>query len=280
MGVSRRACIAAGLLLITLLTSQSSWARPSDWADILLHERRAREPIPVLSYYEAELDETMAYAIQRALVEKLLPGDRVAGYKAALTSSYAQTQFRVRNPVAGVFLRSWSTRNGSIVRIGEYRHLSIETGFALRLARGRSAPYPDVAALQADVSEIVPMVELSETAFGNEQRVSGLDLIAANACAGHYILGQPILVRDYDPNPELVTLSLGDRQINWGKGVDAMGDQWRAALWLANETLSRGWRLEPGQMLFTGALGRSVPAERGEYRVDFGRAGAIEFEVR
>ena len=49
-----------------------------------------------------------------------------------------------------------------------------------------------------------------------------------------------------------------------GAARDALGDQWEAAL-LAGEHPDRAGldRIEPGQILLTGALGRMIPAQPG-----------------
>ncbi len=59
-----------------------------------------------------------------------------------------------------------------------------------------------------------------------------------------------------------------------------MGDPWKAALWLTNHILSEGRTLEPGMVLLTGALGRLVRAEEGEYTARFSELGEIRLQVR
>jgi 2-keto-4-pentenoate hydratase len=43
-----------------------------------------------------------------------------------------------------------------------------------------------------------------------------------------------------------------------------------AALWPVNTIIERGWKLEPGQILLTGALGKMVKASGGDRAANFG----------
>ena len=68
--------------------------------------------------------------------------------------------------------------------------------------------------------------------------------------------------------------------INEGSGSDILGDPWKAALWLVNNTLRQGWVLEPGHVLLTGGMGKMLPAIQGKYVADFNKLGRISFNVR
>ncbi|MGH7806673.1 MAG: hypothetical protein ACRENT_01110 [Thermodesulfobacteriota bacterium] len=81
-------------------------------------------------------------------------------------------------------------------------------------------------------------------------------------------------------NKATVTLTFDGQVINQGKGADALGDQWKAALWLANAIVKQGWKIEPGQMLITGVLGKMIPGKEGKYVADCGILGKIFFEVK
>ena len=84
----------------------------------------------------------------------------------------------------------------------------------------------------------------------------------------------------FDLNAVEVTLSRDGETVNTGKGTDALGDQWQAALWLVNTTLEHGWTIEPGQLIITGALGNMIPGKSGRYIADYGDMGTIAFEIQ
>ena len=83
-----------------------------------------------------------------------------------------------------------------------------------------------------------------------------------------------------DLNAVTVTLSLDGQEINRGKGIDALGDQWQAALWLVNTMVAQGWTMEPTNVIITGALGKMVPGKPGKYVADYGSFGKISFEIK
>jgi 2-keto-4-pentenoate hydratase len=75
------------------------------------------------------------------------------------------------------------------------------------------------------------------------------------------------------------TLKRNGEAINRGKGTDALGGQWKAALRLVNTMVKQGWKIEPGQIIITGALGRMVPGKPGNYIADYGPLGTITFKI-
>jgi 2-keto-4-pentenoate hydratase len=77
-----------------------------------------------------------------------------------------------------------------------------------------------------------------------------------------------------------ISLSLDGQEVNSGKGTDALGDQWNAALWLINTMIEQGWTMEPGHVVITGALGNMIPGKPGKYLADYGDFGKIVFEIK
>ena len=44
--------------------------------------------------------------------------------------------------------------------------------------------------------------------------------------------------------------------------------------------IKQGWRLEPGYIVITGALGKMLPGKPGKYVADYGSFGKIAFEIK
>jgi 2-keto-4-pentenoate hydratase len=76
-----------------------------------------------------------------------------------------------------------------------------------------------------------------------------------------------------------LVIFLNSEVVNQGKGTDALAGQWKAALWLVNTMVKQGWKIEPGHIIITGALGRMVPGKPGNYIADYGNLGTITFEI-
>ena len=47
-----------------------------------------------------------------------------------------------------------------------------------------------------------------------------------------------------------------------------------------NSAVEQGYKVEPGHILITGALGKLVPGKPGKYVADYGDFGKISFEVK
>ncbi len=60
------------------------------------------------------------------------------------------------------------------------------------------------------------------------KELPAIDIIAANVSAKKFILGTPKPINNFDPNAITVTLSLNEIEINQGKGINVLGDQWEA----------------------------------------------------
>jgi 2-keto-4-pentenoate hydratase len=95
-----------------------------------------------------------------------------------------------------------------------------------------------------------------------------------------FLIGKESKIKSIDLNDIIVVLTRDGNEENRGKGSDPLGDQWSALLWLVNKALAQGWRIEPGHLFITGALGKMIPANSGIYNADFGTLGKIKFQIK
>lgn len=224
-----------------------------------------------------------AYQIQTAAVKALLAGKTPDGFKAGLTSRPGQKKFAVTEAVAGVLpaaSRLLEGRDGYVIEIGRYNKLMLELEIGFQISGRISRPITDVENLKQRVSAVYPLIELPDLGFQNMAVLLGSDIIANNVAARHYILGPAVVPGKIDLNSLSVQLFFDDELLVQGIGSDAMGDQWQALLWLINQSLANGWQIEPGQILITGALGRMVPAQNGQYTARFSGLGSIGLRVQ
>nr|VFJ93744.1 MAG: 2-keto-4-pentenoate hydratase [Candidatus Kentron sp. LFY] len=248
-------------------------------ADTILRAEVTHDPIPVLSLEYSDMDVDMAYGVQRAYVTKRLDNDTLAGFKAGLTSRKGQRKFGLDAPIAGALFDSGRLTDGAVVQGSGFRRPMVETEIGFIIGTPLPQPVEDTATLRKSIRAIAPVIELPDLGFSKTKRLIGTDIIAANACAKQFIVGDPQPADSVDPNAVDVVLFLDGHEINRGKGREALGDQWRAALWLVNTMIAQGWTLQPGQILLTGALGKMLPAKSGKYRADYGELGEIRFEI-
>lgn len=233
-------------------------------------ERRVVDEI-VTSWREQRtlpnIDETLtidsAYSVQTRSVRAKLQGASPAGFKAGLTSPPSQARFKTNDAVAGVLFKEGALQSADTVSLRESRGLHIEVEIAMRIGTVIDKPLADVDALRAHIDGIAPAIELPNLDYAQPQALDAIDIIATNVAASKYIVGEFVSPAQRDPNAVDIRLVCNDKEMFTGKGSDSLGDQWRAALSVVNKMLEHGWKIEPGQILLTGALGKMLPGATG-----------------
>lgn len=241
------------------------------------------KPAPVISHTLASLSLPEAYAIQRGYIDKRLAQDRIRGFKGGMTTTQVQKQFGMPEAAVGVLLASGELRpqaDGKVlVNAGEFHRLMLETEVGFVFDQAITTPVASIDELKKRVRHVLPAVELPDLGFSDSAHLRGLDVVANNMSAKRFLLGAA-----QDKNQDLDNVSAelrcNGRPLNVGKATDVMGSQWQAALWEVNKLVALGYKVEPGQVLITGAMGRMVPAMPGQCVADFGAFGTLAFEVK
>jgi len=255
-------------------------ARISEMANSLIKAAAEKRPAPVLSESEPDLDPKTAYEVQKVYVQWRLAKDRVGGFKAGLTTENAQKMFGVNFPLTGILYESGKLEGSPVVDRAALRALLIETEIGFVIAQSIHQPLRSVQELQQKVSGVMPAIELPGSGFADGKVVKGVDLISTNVGSAKFIIGMSRSHQGVNLNQVNVTLFYNGQALYQGKGVEAMGDQWKAALWIVNSVLEQGYKVEPGHILITGALGKMVPGKPGQYVADYGDFGKISFEIK
>jgi 2-keto-4-pentenoate hydratase len=212
-----------------------------------------------LSQYDAEEVQAMA-------VLNLRPRwGEVVGYKAALTSQAAQARFRVSSPVSAVLLENMFTSTGSIIDRSSAAFPLIEADLLVRVGDEAINDATDADQVLANLSQVIPFVEIPDLMFEDMANLSGPDITTINAGARLGVMGEPIAIGDLDDayarlggfSVELVD---GDGTVlASGSGTDLMGHPLTAALWLKNDLDRRGIQLKAGDLLSLGSIGPPLP---------------------
>lgn len=270
---------------IPLLISLALPARADDaaLAEAILKADAAAADTPRVSVLDPDIDLAGAYRVQQLIVDqRLADGGAVAGYKAGLTGKLARWWFDIDTPVFGVVLDMMIARDGAVLMLSRNRRMLLETEIAF-VARARiDEPVPDIAALKTLIRGVVPVIEAPAAGFPKKQarKLTVTDIVANNVSAHRLILGAERSVAGLNLRKLKATLARGGETLSKGKGADAMGDPWKAALWLVNVAVERGRVVEPGHVLSTGVIGKRIEAAPGKYTADFGALGTIKFEVK
>lgn len=264
------------LIAGTLLVSSSSGV--SRMTDLLWEARAEKRLIPALSKVYPDLNIESAYRVQKEFVVRILATDRIGGFKVGLDSLAGQKRFSLLAPIGGVLPDSGKHDRSFPVNSSLFRRLALETELAFEVGRSIERPIRDVASLRERIRALMPAIELPEMGFADMKHLKGVDIISANAGAAGYILGERLQAGTGSIERFSVILSRNGQRVN--RWVGTMESRWKSALWLVNKMVSLGWRIEPGHILMTGALGKILAGKPGKYVADFGKVGRISFEIK
>jgi 2-keto-4-pentenoate hydratase len=277
-----RAALFGGVIGLILVACSSVVDPVPDGSKRISDAWTRNEPVPLLSdHFGKELTTEAAYRIQYNALH-LVPLSRAPeGFKAGLTTPASQQMFGSNEPLAAVLPAGSQLKkqeDGYHVKTRDFRQAIVEVEIGYRFAERIQYPLPDVQALKAVVSEMMPVIELPDLSHADaDKKFTAIDIIASNAGAKYFIAGLGRAPSVIDPNSISITLYREGQILTQGSGSDALNDQWQALLFLVNRTLASGWTIEPGQILITGALGKAVPLQKGIYVADYGRLGRIEW---
>ncbi|HCY88129.1 MAG TPA: 4-oxalocrotonate decarboxylase [Desulfobacteraceae bacterium] len=248
-------------------------------ADTLIHAEMAGQPIPLVSAGRLEMETPLAYEIQNAYIRWRLKTDRLAGYKAGLTSTGAQKRFNVDHPLVGALFASGQLLSGATMPLSAFIRPMIETEIGFILKKTPEGEIDTIESLKPYVDKVLPVIELPDLGFADMKAIKSADIIAANVSSRRFITGKAVPPDTLELDAVSVKLTMDGSIVGQGKGNDAMGGQWKAALWMVNTLIRQGRPPRAGHLLITGALGRMIPGKPGAYRADYGGLGIVEFQL-
>ena len=222
-------------------------------------------------------DRAEGYAVQAALAKHSI--GKLFGWKIAATSEAGQKHINVSGPLAGrIFTQTVVADGGTASMKGNEMRVG-EAEFAFRFARDlppRANSYSVQEVLGA-VSTLHPAIEIPDSRFGDFVRSGEAQLIADNACAHLFVLGDPTSAdwreRDLVEERPVVTLR-GEKHIGHGKNV--LGDPRVALAWCVNELRALGITLREGEVVTTGTCCTPLPIQAGDvFAADFGSLGKV-----
>jgi 2-keto-4-pentenoate hydratase len=277
---------AALFLTICLsLSCLSSAFADADWekeADKFFAAMENGQPLPLLKDVPGEersIDN--AYKVQKILFEKLLSkGEAIAGFKGALTAPAQMQRFGADRPASAPLFRSGLIEADSSgqAELHSFRGMMLEAELAFKTALPITAPVEDEESLKKLIAGVHPAIEIPQVYFTDMSEVGVFDIVAAGIGSRQFLIGPFFPVDGVDLDRIKVKLDLDGATVNEGAATDALGGQWKALLWLVNNTLSQGYTIEAGQYLMTGALGNMIPARPGTYTADYSFA-SLTFKV-
>jgi 2-keto-4-pentenoate hydratase len=225
-----------------------------------------------------------AYAVQAAL--QYASGDRVAGWKIAATSKAGQAHIAVDGPLAGRLFERRIHRHPARIPWGANSMRVAEAEFAFVLKR--DIPAREEAYAPSEMMEYVealhPAIEIPDSRFQDFTKAGAMQLIADNACAHWFVLGEATDAawQDIDLIQHQVLMRINGEIATRGRGSDVLGDPRAALAWIANSHGDRGEGLRAAQIITTGVCGKPSPISPGDHvAADFGLLGQVTatFEI-
>ena len=203
------------------------------------------------------------------------------GWKIAATSKPGQVHIAVSGPLAGRLLAERVRPNGAEIPFGANHMRVAEAEFAFRMAA--DLPTRKMGFAVDDVMDAVdtlhPAIEVPDSRYNDFTRVGEAQLIADNACAHYFVLGEatPDTWRSLDLGAHVVKARIEGKADCQGRGANVLGDPRTALTWLVNELSELGITLKAGQVVTTGTCVVPLPIEPGDRVIaDFGVLGKVE----
>jgi 2-keto-4-pentenoate hydratase len=256
-------------------------------ADLLWELWTTNRRIDVLPAHLQPRTRQEGYAIQQRLEQRTAAP--LFGWKIAATSKAGQAHIAVDGPLAGRLLRERVIPDGGDLPFGRNHMRVAEAEFAFRMGVSlppRGTPYTTGEVLDA-VTTVYPAIEVPDSRYEDFTTVGAPQLIADNACAHYFVLGNPAAVawRDLDLAEHRahgrVINADGSTVAREGVGHNVLGDPREALAWLVNELSSLGVTLNAGEAVTTGTCLIPLPIAPGSrVEADFGVLGGVSVHIR
>jgi 2-keto-4-pentenoate hydratase len=250
-------------------------------AELLAQARRDHQTIEGLPSHLQPQSLDDAYQIQDALIpliEKLSNGRR-AGYKAGATTEAVQRLFGLDAPFRGILVSSYMLESGAEIASEDCKFRLLEAEIAFRMAGDlpkAAAPY-DPDGVRAAVGGVMISIEVVDLRYTSGMQVGGLQVIADNSAASHWIAGAEIAdpdAIDFDDWP--VKLLINGEVAAEGNTANVLGNPYNSLTWLANTLCAQGGGLQAGDIVTAGSCIVPTPAPAGAEAVaDFGALGQV-----
>ncbi|MGD9527237.1 2-keto-4-pentenoate hydratase [Pseudonocardia sp.] len=216
------------------------------------------------------------FAVQEALAAIVGPS---YGWKIAATSTAGQAHIGVDGPLAGRLFDRFRHEEGERLPVADNLLRVAEAEFAFVLAAdlddGRE-PLAEAEVLAA-VAAMHLAVETPDTRLVGYESAGIAQLVADDAAAGRFVLGQPVPGwAEVDLAASPTALLVNGVLARTGCGGNVLGDPRTALTWVANELRRLGTGLRAGDVVTTGTT--TTPAEIGpddQVVADFGELGRV-----
>lgn len=240
-------------------------------------------PVQVQEVLERDpgLSPADAYAVQYELMaRRVARGDRIVGYKAALTSVAMQEEVGIGEPLLGTLLASRLFPDGESLSLAPFLKATLEPEIAVLLKADLQGPGLTLPEVQAAVEGYLPAVEIGD--YRTDPKARSLQQsVVCNTFNGGIVLGGPLTAPGgIDLRYEGMTLTHNEAPAGSATGVEVLGDPLRSVAFMADKLAEHGLGLKAGMILMTGSIVRSIPLAAGDHvHVAFTRLGSLHLHI-
>ncbi len=236
-----------------------------------------RTGTPTTPFPASDLNDTDAYAVQYALIERLkAQGEVVRGHKVALTTQAARDHLGVDEPCFGHILSTRVYPTGAEIPLSEYADSHCEAEVAFILAEDLKGPGVTSAQVMSAIRGVLPAIELVDIKVQGDG-IRAADVIAHQALHGGVIIGSRMIdPATVDLQYEGVTAVYNGRLEGSGTGSEVMGNPMNPVIWLANKMAEFDDYLKAGEIVISGSVVTPVRVQPGSHiNMTFTRLGSV-----
>ena len=250
----------------------------------MIGARTTGEPMALLTVKYGAMSIAEAYEVQDALARELSDaGKPVVGYKIGMAGKGGQRTWGITEPTYGRLHKGMAVPDGGTIDLADYHTFHMEVEVAFVLAKRIDTPIQDANDLRACVKSVHPSFELPSNRFRSDQGSRKItDAIADNVGANRFVLGPAVDPAKVDLAKLNLTGKHNGNEVYAGPSANVAGSPWNALQWLANSLLRRGFALEAGDVVLSGAVAKAYsPKDKapGDYVGDCGKLGCVTCKV-
>lgn len=226
-------------------------------AEAIITARLGEERLDAREIAQLIVGADAAYAVQRLVSTRASAtalGPAV-GYKIGMSTTSAQQQYNITEPISGRIFRSRLLPSGSRLAVSPSRRIGVECEIAVRLGADLPAGQPfDEASVGAAVDSFHVGIEVLEDRFIESQGASIWALAADDMLGFGAVIGGPL--EAFDPvGGHKGAVSINGAEQAAGNTLDLQGGGPIGCLaWLARRMAAEGTPLNAGDVVFCGGV--------------------------
>ncbi|NKC17045.1 MAG: 2-keto-4-pentenoate hydratase [Gammaproteobacteria bacterium] len=240
--------------------------------------------VPDIRQRKPDITPLQAYRLQAGIMAaRVARGDRIAGYKAALTSAAMRAQIGVPEPLLGTLLASKVFPEDEPVSLcGKgFLRATLEPEIAVVLGAELQGPGVDAVQALSASAGYLPAIELGDYRAADAVGHTLIGSVVCNTFNGGIVLGRPLTPpAGIDLRVEGMSLRVNGVPAGSGTGIEVLGDPLNSVAFMANKLAELGLGLRAGMVLMTGSIIASIAVAPGDHaEVAFTRLGTVQVRI-